>query len=86
MGFRPFRNRDSFSAFKNHLGNTILEIQSLDNEYVLKASQTELEDYYIENVKIDPLVLHTDSHRIINLSGTQIGMSHDYRTFNQRNV
>ena len=44
-----------------------------------KASQTELEEYFIEKVLIKPLVLHSDKRYITNQSGAQIDVSHDFR-------
>ncbi len=74
----PFRNGDTFATFRNIVDSVTAEINSLDNEYVLKASQTELEEYFIEKVLIEPLVLHTDKQYIKSQSGTQIGVSHDF--------
>ena len=51
----------------------------LDNEYVLKASEAELENYFIDKVTIDPLKLHVDQKYIKDQSGTQIDVSHDFR-------
>lgn len=79
MGIRPFENGDVFVTFRNHLKNLENEIQSLNNEYVLKASQTELERYYIDKVTINPLILHTEEHYIEEQSSTQIDVSHDFR-------
>ena len=53
-----------FSISKNVIKKVTDEIKSLENEYVLKASQTELENYYIEKVLISPLILHTDQYYI----------------------
>jgi len=75
----PFRDGDTFATFRNLLDKVTSEINSLDNEYVLKASPTELEQYYIEKVLINPLVLHVDERYIKNQSGTQIDVSHDFR-------
>jgi hypothetical protein len=55
------------------------EIRSLDNEYILKASPTELEDYYVAKVTMQPLTLHADQYYIENQTGTQIDVSHDFR-------
>ncbi len=74
----PFRNGDTFATFRNIVDSVTAEINSLDNEYVLKASQTELEEYFIEKVLIEPLVLHTDKQYIKSQSGTQIDVSHDF--------
>ena len=75
----PFRDGDTFAMFRNIIEQVTKEIQSLDNEYVLKASITELEDYYINRVIIEPLVLHADQYYIENQTGTQIDVSHDFR-------
>jgi len=76
---RPFRDGDTFATFRNIVDSVTDEINSLDNEYVLKASQTELEEYFIQKVLIEPLVLHSDKQYIRNQSGAQIDVSHDFR-------
>lgn len=79
MKIYPFRDGDTFATFRNVIEKVIREIQSLENDYVLKASQTELEDYYVEKVLIRPLILHTDQYYLENQSGTKIDVSHDFR-------
>jgi hypothetical protein len=75
----PFREGDTFATFGNLVAKVIAEINSLDNEYVLKASPTELEQYFVEKVLIDPLVLHEDQRYIKNQTGSEIDVSHDFR-------
>jgi len=79
MRIYPFRDGDTFATFRNIIEKVTKEIQSLENDYVLKASQTELENHYIEKVLIRPLVLHADQYYIENQSGTEIDVSHDFR-------
>jgi len=79
MKIYPFRDGDAFATFRNIIEKVTKEIQFLENDYVLKASQTELENYYTEQVLIQPLVLHTGQHYIKNKSGTEIDVSHDFR-------
>ncbi len=43
----PFREGDTFATFRNLIENVKAEINALDNEYVLKASSSELEQYFI---------------------------------------
>jgi len=78
MKIYPFKEGDTFATFRNMIENVIKEIQVLDNEYVLKASQAELADYYIEKVKIRPLTLHIDQYYIENQTGTKIDVSQDF--------
>lgn len=75
----PFRDGDTFSTVRNIVDALTNEIMSLDNEYVLKASETELEEHFTDRVTIDPLTLHSDQRYIKNQSGTQIDVSHDVR-------
>lgn len=79
MSIYPFRDGDTFSTFRNRIEKATKEIQSLENDYVLKASQAELEDYYIEKILIQPLILHTDQYYIENQTGTKVDVSHDTR-------
>ncbi len=74
----PSREGNTFTKFKNVVETVIREIDSLDNEYVLKASPTELEQYFTEKVLIKPLVLHEDKQYIKDQTGTQIDVSHDF--------
>ena len=79
MKIRPFRDGDTFATFRNLVEKVTQEIQSLDNEYVLKASQTELENYYVGKVTIQPILLYTDQYYVENQTGTRIDVSHDFR-------
>lgn len=79
MKIYPFRDGDTFATFRNIIEKVTEEIQSLENEYVLKASQTELEDYYAEKVLIRPLILHTDRYYIESQKGTQVDVTHDFK-------
>ena len=69
MRIYPFRDGDTFGTFRNVADKVTTEIQSLDNEYVLKASQAELEDYCVEKVTVSPLILHTDQYYMEGLWG-----------------
>jgi hypothetical protein len=73
---KPFRDGDTFATFKNLVDKTVAEINSLENDYVLKASPTELESYYIDKITIRPLVLHAPDYHIESQSGTKIDVSH----------
>jgi hypothetical protein len=79
MRIRPFRESDTFDTFRNIIDRVTGEIQSLENAYVLKASPTELENYYVERVLIHPLVLHTNQYYIEGQEGTKIDVTHDFR-------
>lgn len=78
MRTRPFREGDTFATFRALLENTAREIDSLENEYVLKASPTELEDYYVSKVTVTPLSLDADNHYIEGQKGTQLDVSHHF--------
>jgi len=74
----PFREGDSHTTFRNIIDSVTREINSLDNEYVLKASQSELETHFVDKVLINPLVIHSDKQYIKNQSGTEIDVSNDF--------
>ena len=78
MKMQPFRDGVSQSTFANHLKQLIQDIQSLENEYVLNVSAVELQEYYFDKGKIDPLVLHADEYYIAAQESTQIDVSHDF--------
>jgi len=79
MEIRPFCEGDTFVTFSNLIDKVRKEIQSLEDDYLLKSSKTELEAYYVEKVMIQPLVLHSDQYYIDNQTGTQIDVSYDPR-------
>ncbi len=79
MRLRPFREGDTSATFRNLIDEAIQEIMALDNQYVLKASQAELEAYYIDKVTVEPIDLRTDDYYITNHQGTEIDVSHDFR-------
>jgi hypothetical protein len=68
MPRRPFSDTDSHSAFRSYLQATLDEIGALETEYVLKASLTELEQFFVSKALIEPLVLHADQRYIENQS------------------
>ena len=76
---RPFGESDTHTAFRNLVEKVTKEIHARDNEYVLKASASGLEEYFIDRVIIEPLVLHTEEYCIENRVGEEIDVSHDFR-------
>ena len=68
----PFRDGDTFATFRNLVDSIVTEINSLDNNYVLKASETELEKHFIDKVLIEPLVLYSEKRYIKSQSGTKV--------------
>ena len=79
MRIQPFRDRSAFQTFQNIAEQTIHKIEALENDYVLKASPIELEQYYVSKVTITPLTLAANEYYIDNQEGTQIDVSHDFR-------
>src|SRR5262245_51926329 len=78
MRIHPFRDGDTFATFRNIVESVVKDIQPLDNEYVLKASPTELVDYYVDKITINPILLHADQYYIENQTGTKIDVSYDF--------
>ena len=74
----PFHDSDTFTVFRNIVDSVTNEIKSLDNNYVLKASEVELEAYFIGKMTIEPLEFHSEEYYIKNESGTPIDVSHDF--------
>ena len=79
MHIRPFRDGDAFQTLLNIVEQTVREIEALENDYVLKASPVELEQYYVSKVTISPLTLSAKDYYIDKQEGTQIDVSHDFR-------
>ena len=80
----PFSNGDTFTVFRHHIKKLTDEIGLLDNEYILKASPTELEQHFVDKVLIDPLVLHADERYIKNQAGTGLDVTHGYNRLPSR--
>lgn len=75
---QPFREGDTFATLRKLVENVTAEINSLDNEYVLKASPTELEQHFTEKVLVSPLILHSEDLYIRSQTGTLIDVSRDF--------
>ncbi len=75
----PFRDGDTYSTFQNHIQSIVAEIKALDNEYVLKASPSELEEYYTRKAVLEPLLLHLEDRHIANQEGVNIDVTGDFR-------
>lgn len=84
MGIQPFRDGDTFATFRALVEGTVREIDALDNEYVLKASPTELEKYYVSKVTIVPLSLDSANYHIEDQQPTQLDVSHEFDRFAPR--
>jgi hypothetical protein len=78
MRIRPFRDGDAYATFQNLRDTTVREIEGLENDYVLKASPTELEQYYLDKVTVTPLSLDAAGYYIENQEGTQIDVTGDF--------
>jgi len=78
MRIKPFREGDTSTSFRNLLEKVTQEIQGLENEYVLKASPVELEQYYLNKVKIEPINLQSADYYIENQKGTKIDVNGDF--------
>jgi hypothetical protein len=75
---KPFRDGNAYGSFRALLEKVQRDIDSLDNEYVLKASPTELEEHYVSKVTIDPLALDIDGQYIEDQSAADIDVSHNF--------
>lgn len=76
---RPFRDGDTHSTFRNHLEEIRREIEALDNQYVLKASPTELEEHFAKKVLLEPLQVSTEQLSIEDQRGISVDVSRDFR-------
>jgi hypothetical protein len=78
MKIYPFNDDDTFSTFSNLMKKITNEIKSLDNDYVLNASNTELEEYYLSKVTIEPIELYIEDYHIEEKIQIQKDVSHDF--------
>src|SRR5579875_510027 len=75
----PFRDGDTYATLKSIVDKVTAEIRALDNEYVLQASPTELEEYFVGKVVIRPLVLNVEQRHIERQAGAEVDVSGDFR-------
>lgn len=76
--FSPFREGDTFATFRNIIETVTREVDALDNEYILKASATEIEDHYVNKVIIEPLELDSENFYVENQEGIKKDVSHEF--------
>lgn len=69
---KPFSDGDTNSTFRNHINKIIAEIDNLDNEYILKASKTELEEYYLNRAYIEEIELDVENKYLTNRQAIKI--------------
>lgn len=84
MRIKPFRDGDTFATFRNLIETVVREIDNLQNEYILKASPAEMEQYYVDKVTIAPVVLDAESYYIEDQKAAQFDVSHDFNSFASR--
>lgn len=60
-----------------HIENVTTEIRGLDNNYVLRTSPAELENYYLDKASVDPLVLKVDELCIEEERSIHVDARHD---------
>ena len=79
MEISPFEEGCVLEYFSRLLKLVEGEILELDNEQVLKSSQTDLENQYIERVMIRPITLHPDEQHIEDRRKTVIELGQNPR-------
>lgn len=75
---RPFSDNDTSATFRGLQERISGEIEGLSNDYVLKASPSELEEHFIQKGSINPLVLHPDDYYISSQIAKQVDVSNDF--------
>ena len=78
MRIRPFNDSNINDLCANLINEVTQEIKALDNEYVLNATQSELEEYYIDKLILQTLIFHTDQQHIEKKEGIRVDVSHDF--------
>jgi hypothetical protein len=74
----PFRDGDLRAVLEQKLARILSEIEELESGYVLKASPTELEDFFVGKATIEPLTLHTDQAHLEDQSVTKVDVTGDF--------
>ena len=81
MTIHPFSDGDLRATLEGLLKKVLQAIGELEADYALKASVTELEQFFVEQAEVTPLVLHTDDYCIEDQSGIKIDVSRDPARF-----
>ncbi|MDO8848376.1 MAG: hypothetical protein Q7W51_08340 [Coriobacteriia bacterium] len=75
---RPFAEGDTFTFFRSLEEGVRREIDALDNDYVLNASPSELEQHFVSKGTISPLVIHADDYYMASNDSAKIDVSNDF--------
>lgn len=79
MKIAPF-SQDYIFKYLVELTNSVTgEIRALDNEYVLKASLTELDNYFVEKAKTRPITLKLDEYYSNPPKSVQMERTNDFQ-------
>jgi hypothetical protein len=79
MKFAPFNQASVSDLSREFISEVKKEILNLDNEYVMKCSIAELEEFFVSKVTICALVLHTSNAFIQDRKNTPIEIRDDPR-------
>lgn len=71
----PFSNAQLSDFLEGHLETVLQKIRGLGTEYVLKASPTEIESHFVDEARLDPLVLHSDQLTLDSQTAIEVEIS-----------
>ena len=74
---RPFSKGHLSDFLRERQKELLSKITALDTDYILRTSSTELEQYFAQQIIIEPLVLYVDRQYIENRQGVRIDVSGD---------
>lgn len=75
---RPFNTASTYDYFRQLESKLLGEIEGLENDYVLKASATELEDYFLSKYRLEPLTLDAGGFYMDEPSSVDIPFRSDF--------
>lgn len=78
MSKLPFQGGTTDRLFDGLLKDTFAAIDALDSEYVLKASATELETFFVNKVTVHPISLDVNEQSIEDKRTIHVDVSHDF--------
>ena len=78
MPHHPFSDAQLRDFLEGYLETILQKIRGLSTEYVLKASATELESHFIQEARIEPLILHMDQMTLGSQTGVDVDVSREF--------
>jgi len=71
----PFSDAQLRDFLEGYLETVLEKIRELSTEYALKASPSELESHFVDEARVDPIVLHSDQLTLASQTAIEVEIS-----------